>query len=238
MLFARKNTSLRRIYLTLLTGLLRVLWLLSRTKDNVDHAGHSQPLDQWKALITSKWTTCFLSLNSSSSIVQAAPVTTDAMVDLWTSLSLTLKATVSKSKPTTLTLLRTEHANKTPTRELLVSRVTLMFLALKHKCRLLSASNQFPLELMLVASCPTQAECWCLTSAHSNWIMVSLLWDTLNPARLTELFTRSRTHGDQNGENQDMSVWLRETPLVCSTLPRTPLSENSSYQASLKFSKN
>jgi hypothetical protein len=72
-----------------LTGDLREQSLQLKTKDNVDHAGHSPPLELLKELNSLKLEDSLPSLNNNSLIAQQNLETRVAMEVLWTMLSYT-----------------------------------------------------------------------------------------------------------------------------------------------------
>ena len=79
--------------LTQLTGELKELLIQLKTKDNVDHAGLSQPLEQLKELNSLPPENLHLTLNNNSLIAHHHSETKVAMEDSWTMLSNTSSKT-------------------------------------------------------------------------------------------------------------------------------------------------
>ena len=73
------------------TGLIKVVLHQSKTKDNVDHVGPSQPSVHWKELITLQPRNLTHSQNNNWLTVRLHMETMDVMVDLWIKLSGMLK---------------------------------------------------------------------------------------------------------------------------------------------------
>jgi len=199
---------------------------LLRTKDNADHAGPSPPLVLLKVPTSSPLEILFPSPSNNSS---PAPLkTVDAMVDSWTTLSLTPDPTHWSLNPNTHTPLHGEELEPAPLPRLLVVSylppITLMSKNHPAPSSLLLPSDQLPLLLK-----PTRP--------HSSTTLVESLLDPLaeplsttvslpsdGEPKVDKNTTLSRTPGDPHGENPDTSESELKTELVSAVskcLPHT-----------------
>ena len=203
----------------------------SRTKDNVDHAGLSQPPVQLKVSMPSPTKISSPSPNNNSLIApNLMMVTKVAMVEKWILLSNTSKPTKLKKNQTTDIKESMALATTMPQRESSALKASLMFLkaTLKNLRTLLPRDqSQLPLKLIpsssnstvVVSSAVKAAE---PTSTTVSWLLVM----ELKTEKTTGL---SRTHGAQAGENPDSSDSPREEmaqeSAVSNSQPHTPPSE-------------
>merc|ERR1712166_738491 len=164
--------------------------------------------------------------NNSLTVLVENTTTTDAMEDLWTTLSNTLRKTHSSSNPTTDTLLKMENAKLSNPRKLLPLLDSRMLLILLlnfrlHSTNLLSQLPSKPIKepsnLTNQVSLPQDVEL--------NLIMVSspLVTEHLEVSH-TSL---SRTHGVQAGEIKVTLESDKTTFVVSSTLPHIHMSDQT-----------
>merc|ERR1739838_427416 len=138
---------LLKIFLNPSTGLIKVLSLQLRTKDNVVHAGLSLLPDLWKVDIRSRLVTFQLFLSNNSLIAPRLKETWVAMVVSWTTPSSMLKPT--RWKPNLSIPTRLPKVLAVPRVVILKLLTIRMFLKnLLKILRLLLLKVQFPLLLM------------------------------------------------------------------------------------------
>ena len=200
-----------------LTGIPKELSLQLKTKDNVDHAGLSLPLDQLKELNSLPLVNLLHYLNNNSLIAHHPSETKVAMEVLWTVLSNTLSKTHSNLKLTTDTLLLTESANTSPQRELVKSHHSLMLLqTMLTNLRQLLHLDQFQLQLKLTELYSN------LTLQESSLANVAELALTTESSpsdmelKVDKITSSLKTHGVLHGEIKDLSKSEQTTSAVSS----------------------
>merc|ERR1711935_60428 len=200
------------------TGSPRVPLPQSRTRDNVDHAGLSPPLEPSRVLCKSHQE--LFSPSLSNNLLTAPSRTQDVTEDSWTSLSSTLRKHHSCSRPTTHTLVRMErHANMSHPRE------SVRLLPPRMSPKMSQASNLWPPSLRAQSPLPLKP----INSPSRDIPVVSSPQDVArNSTTVFSLsvmvrdISSSRTHGVPHGVLTDTSRWPQASAVSPPPLPSHP----------------